>query len=72
MDRMYKRADSVAVYATQADKDAGKPLKTVLCKPYSYGGYETYQVDGKFYPGYVDAAGGADACVILNVDEHQS
>jgi len=66
MDRAYKRAERVTVYATQADKDAGKALKTVHCKPYSYAGYDTYEVDGKFLPGYLDPHHpDADACVIL-------
>lgn len=67
MNRSYKRADKVNVYTTQLDKDAGKVARRVSRVPYSFHGFDSYEVNGKILPGYTDPMHtDADACVILN------
>ncbi len=65
MDRMYKKEDSVNVYATQADKDSGNILCTVKRVPYSCAGFDNYRYQGVMYYGFVDSVHDVDACIIL-------
>lgn len=66
MDQKYKRAEIVNVYATQADKDAGTPLWRVSRVPLTFGGFDSYEIEGRILPGYLDRIHtDADACVIL-------
>jgi hypothetical protein len=60
MDRQYLRPHKVNVY--QGDK----LVKVVRTKPYSIHGFDSYKVEGRLLPGYVDRADStADACVFL-------
>lgn len=65
MDRMYKKADTVNVYATQADKDSGNILCTIERVPYSYAGFDNYRYEGVVYYGFMDSVYDVDACIIL-------
>ena len=62
---MYKKADTVNVYATQEDKDSGNILCTVKRVPYSYAGFDNYCYQNVVYYGFVDSVHDVDACIIL-------
>lgn len=62
----HRAVERVNVYVSQQAKDAGVVLKTVRTKPYSLHGYDSYAVDGRVLPGYLDRNHhDVDACVIL-------
>lgn len=68
MDRSYKAPERVNVYACPGDKNAGKaPLTQVSRVTYSMRGYDNYKYDGAIYPGFIDNANGATACIFLSV-----
>jgi hypothetical protein len=64
MDRSYRAAETVAVYATQQDKDTGSVLYTFKAVPYSRHGLDYYQHNDGLYAGYYHPR--YDACIILN------
>lgn len=66
MDRKYKRAETINVYADQAAKDAGTPCDRIQAVTYSHVGFDNYMYQGRIYPGYFDRLGpAADGCIIL-------
>lgn len=68
MDRKYKRAEKVNVYASFAEMEMGKPaLKTVYRVPYTFAGRDYYKVDSVIRPGWLDKQDKtADACVMTD------
>jgi hypothetical protein len=64
MDRSYMAAQRVAVYKTQADKDAGRTAQVLSLVPYPSKGFDNFKVNDVMYPAFVDPCG-ADACVVL-------
>lgn len=61
MDRAYKAADAVRIYATKparGEHDA-HPFKTVQLVPYSLHGFNYYKVNGRLFPAYLTTDGAA-------------
>jgi len=68
MDRMYKRAHVVNVYAKGTDRADGTPaLKQVQRVPYSHRGFDNYKIDGEMLAGYSDTRDDAESCVFIGV-----
>lgn len=66
MDRSYRRAEAINVYATQADKERGTRQCQVRKVAYSRDGLDYYEFEGRVYPGYFDDVDTrADGCIVL-------
>jgi len=68
MDRSYKPAHIVNVYAKPTDRADGTPaLKQVKRVPYSRCGFDNYEIGGVMLMGYSDSRDGAESCVFIGV-----